>query len=513
MKSLKFLCLAIIFSIAYTQDPLYTENQHAKFLHGLAQSGLGFLDQDWLAKTLDPIPVFSFLVKVTYTYLGQNTFYFYYALLFGIYIYSLFGIASYLFKIDDYFPKYLTYLAIFIFIHSIEIKILGLKTNVHLHYGLAEQFVLGHRFQPSSFGVLVILSIYIFLLKKPFLAVLLLAVAATFHPTYLPSAAILTLSYMLITYKDQDKSALRKTLLIGVLGFISVFPVFIYMSIVFAPTSPEIWAKAMDIIINFRIPHHTLPEVWLNNLTAYVQITIMIFAIYLVRKTRLFTIMLLPFITAASLTIYQLLSQDNSLGFLFPWRVSAFLVPISTSIILAYWVSYIFERYHNQIDKNRKWVRLLAVVSISLLVIYGAVEQVYKLRYEDSTIPMMNFVKENKQPGETYLVPIKPERFWKLGKFWKFRLYTGAPIFVNVKSHPYKDIEVIEWYRRMRTAQSFYDFSGKKDSTSRCNILTELADNDNVTNVVLLDRDFELNCSNLSTLYEDNKYGVYKIID
>ena len=29
----------------------------------------------------------------------------------------------------------------------------------------------------------------------------------------------------------------------------------------------------------------------------------------------------------------------------------------------------------------------------------------------------------------------------------RFRLHTGAPIFVDVKSIPYKDVDVIEWPR------------------------------------------------------------------
>src|SRR5207302_3586528 len=35
-----------------------------------------------------------------------------------------------------------------------------------------------------------------------------------------------------------------------------------------------------------------------------------------------------------------------------------------------------------------------------------------------------------------------------------FRLSTGAPIFVDFKSIPYRDDEVIEWYERLRLAQA-----------------------------------------------------------
>src|SRR5690606_30750604 len=61
-----FLLLTLVFSTAYTQSPLFTSNQNQYFLHGLAHAGYGYLHEDWLANTLDPTPVFSYLVEITY---------------------------------------------------------------------------------------------------------------------------------------------------------------------------------------------------------------------------------------------------------------------------------------------------------------------------------------------------------------------------------------------------------------------------------------------------------------
>ena len=60
-----YLLLTLVFSTAYTQSPLFTSNQNQYFLHGLAHAGYGYLHEDWLANTLDPTPVFSFLVEIT----------------------------------------------------------------------------------------------------------------------------------------------------------------------------------------------------------------------------------------------------------------------------------------------------------------------------------------------------------------------------------------------------------------------------------------------------------------
>src|SRR5438105_2669284 len=63
------LVIAAAFVAAYGQAPLYYSNQNQYFLHGLAQAGHGFLGDDWLARSLDPTPVFTALVAFTAAYL------------------------------------------------------------------------------------------------------------------------------------------------------------------------------------------------------------------------------------------------------------------------------------------------------------------------------------------------------------------------------------------------------------------------------------------------------------
>src|SRR5437867_1808576 len=60
-----FLFWACVFAAVYCQAPLYYSNQNQYFLHGLADAGVGFLGDDWLANTKDPTPVFSLLVAAT----------------------------------------------------------------------------------------------------------------------------------------------------------------------------------------------------------------------------------------------------------------------------------------------------------------------------------------------------------------------------------------------------------------------------------------------------------------
>jgi len=71
---------------------------------------------------------------------------------------------------------------------------------------------------------------------------------------------------------------------------------------------------------------------------------------------------------------------------------------------------------------------------------------------------MMNFVSKNKSENDLYLIP---------DKFQEFRINTGAPVLVSYKSHPYKDVELLEWYRRYRLEKDFY----KNNKDDKCDYL------------------------------------------
>src|SRR3990170_1010331 len=88
------LAWGLLFSLVYAQSPLYTSNQNQYFLHGAARAGLGFLAQDWLARTVDSVPVFPLLVTWSYRYFHEALFYLYFALLCAVYLYSLTLIAN-----------------------------------------------------------------------------------------------------------------------------------------------------------------------------------------------------------------------------------------------------------------------------------------------------------------------------------------------------------------------------------------------------------------------------------
>ena len=499
----KFLLISLIFGLAYTQDPIYNsaENQNTKFLQGLANAGYGLLQEDWLANTIDPLPAFTWLVEKTYQYIhAEYMFYVYYLLLFGIYVSSILAIVNYIYNLKKSRLKSIVYLTAFIFIHIVHLKIFYFDIGRDLHYGVAGQYILGPVFQPSTFGVFIILSIYYALKNKYFLAVSLLALAATFHPTYLPSAGILTLSYQILIFKREKN--LVKIVLVGLLSLVLILPVLSYTSSTFTPTNLELWSKAQEIIVQLRIPHHSLPQFWLKRggYKACIQALLVVYALWLIRKSDLFSILLFPFVLAVLATIFQLLINNDTIAFIAPWRLSIFLMPIATSIILAEIISFIFKKYRVSILRNQQLIVRGSVVIISILVIAGTIEQFLSFGYGVTSNQMMDFVKDHKQSGDTYLIP--PDKT----KLYKFRLYTGAPIFINDKTHPYKDIEVLEWYDRLNKAREFYQIGDRS-----CQILEDLVSQYSITHVVL-DRDsYNLECSTIKEVYRNRKYRVAKI--
>jgi hypothetical protein len=247
-------------------------------------------------------------------------------------------------------------------------RVLGENWTYVLEDGFADQRLLGPVLQPSAFGVFLIFSVFLFLKGKPFLAVLFAALAATIHPTYLLSAAALTLTYMVISYCEDHN--LRKSFILGAIAILAVGPILIYVYSSFANTPPIPSAKAQEILVNFRIPFHAVVARWFD-WTAVVKILIVIWAAWLSRRTRLFLILIIPSGIALLLTIIQVLSQNNTLALLFPWRISTFILPLSLTVLVAIGVSRLFERFPNLNTKSEKWVLLVSYLIIGLTTMIG----------------------------------------------------------------------------------------------------------------------------------------------
>lgn len=510
--SIRWFLLTLIFGLAYTQSPLYSSSQNTYFLHGLAQSGVGWLSQDWLAQTADPVPVFSLLVRLIVSSVGEWFFYICHLIILGIYLYSILGIATLIYHINESKLKLGMYVIAVVALHS---ALFNPPVEFGYNYliwflqaGVAQQHLLGRVFQPSTFGVLILWSIYLFLGGRWWLAVACSSLAATLHPTYVLSVAVLTLAYLLAIFKttrefNQFKVGLWVSLITGVL----IFPIVGYVWLTFSPTSPEIFNRAQEILVNYRLIYQANPSQWFGQMAA-IQLIIVLVSLYLIRKTPLFIILLTLFVASVVLTLAQILTANKTLALLFPWRLSVFLVPLSSCLIVAHLINWLFQLFPEWLAKYSLLIQRGIVIVAMILPLYGILSMSMEFSNvaHANYIPMLKFVAATKQSHFLYLIPTK--RSQKGGEMQNFRLATGVPVLVDTKSHPYQDEAVVEWFERIKAASQFYEARGQ----IACQRLQILLSKYPITHLVMESDKFNSECGLLrNKIYSDAYFSVYKL--
>jgi hypothetical protein len=541
---LAFIFWSIVFGVAYTQAPLYYSNQNQYFLHGLTAAGCGDLDHDWLANTKDPTPIFSTVVALTARHLHEWFFYGYYFLILGLYFHTLVGLFGYLVgrmgKASERSPAAgslatsatsVCFVALLVVVHAgitrwVSAQLFGVDYPWFLQAGVAGQYVLGFGLQPSAFGVFLLASILAFVRGRPWRAVVWACLAAIIHATYLPAAAFLTLAYMLERYRQRGT---RDAVLLGALALALVLPTVVYNLVEFGPSAATDFAQSQYILAHVRIPHHAVVDRWLDAI-AWAQILWIMLGLFLARRSLLFLIILIPFLGSAVLTAIEYATDNDTLALLFPWRTSVLLVPLATTIVL----TRIVVSAVSWLEGRRLATKALVGASGFMICVCfagGLAVPIFELGYrtDRDELPMLDFVAKHHRQGNVYLVPVelpKPgattrgvyssnftpaPRRGKAGGFLaidlqRFRIYTGAPIYVDFKSIPYKDEEVLEWYRRIRWCTTIYGDAG----TPGANLRAELSAQ-GISHVVVpasgSNRFVELG----QPLYRDEAYCIFQV--
>jgi hypothetical protein len=486
-----------LFALAYAQTPLFGPNQDQYFLHGLARAGYGFLSGDWLAGTLDPTPLFSLLVEAVYRLTHWlPAFYLVYAHLLGVYYFSAIDICAevFSFRVSSAARWALT-LGVML-VHSVLFRAVIARAlpgwgGYLLEDGLAEQRILGAVLQPSVFGILLVVSIRFFLKRRPLAAVLLAVLAAAVHPTYLLCAAMLTLAYLIVmAVQDRDP---KRAVLTGGLALLCALPVALHTFSVFAGSSAAAVAEAYRILVHERLPHHAVPSYfWNPGMT--VKLILVALALFLIRRNRLFPVLLVPALVGAGLSFLQLATGSDALALLFPWRISSVLVPLSSLLILSAAIDLLFRHWRPAL----RWERVVPAAALGGMILLagaGAVKMALDSA-EAASQPergLYGYVSSHHQAGEVYLIPPKMEGF---------RLAAGSAAYIDFKSIPYRDLDVLEWYRRVQAINKLYL---EKD----CSVAEELRAQGAVTHLVLPVDDFPQGCPGTAEIYRDEYYGLY----
>ena len=510
---------AMLFACAYAQAPLYYSNQIQYCLHGVAAADDGPLHSDWLANTASPTPAFDAIVEFTAKYGHEYAFHGYYALLLGVYWCSLVGLFDHLAGDRATPRRRLAFSVLLMLVHSAFVRwasyrLFDADYPCYAHGWLAAQYVLGAVFQPSAFGVFLIAAIHQFVRGRIGPAAFLGA-ACLGHSTYLLPAGILALTFAGVLAMEGRRW--KGAMLLG-WSLLLVLPVLIYTTVNFRPTTPQAFTEATRILAEERIPHHCQPMQWFDGI-AGAQVGFMLFAWILSWRTRLFPIVGALLLVSALLTLIQLASDSHALALLFPWRSSVIVLPLATMIVLSRLTLLAGE-----------WVettpiRWLGIFALVFLAAAGLGIMVFRQGFATNTAeePLMAFVRENREPGDVYLIPVTlPKLSGNRGAissdfkplpsqradvrvipidFQRFRLGAGVPIYVDFKAIPYRDVDVLEW--RQRVAWNA-DVTKTRQVTRQ-----ELLDR-GITHVVVT-RDRDISVEGLAMLWEDENYRVYGV--
>jgi hypothetical protein len=517
---LEAVLLAAAFALAHTQSPLYYSNQNQYLLHGLAAGGYGHLKDDWLANTRDPTPLFSRLVELGYRTLGEWSFQPAYFLLLMGYFLSVRWLARALPGVPDTLTFRLAWAALFTAAHAAILRVAsvgltGVDYPWYFQAGLASQYLLGPGLQPSAFGVLLVTGVAAFAHGRPLLAAALFAGATVFHSTYLLPAGLFTL---VVVNRLGRERRFRTALAAGGVALLIVAPVVAYILTNFAPTTPKVFGDAQQLLADVRIPHHAVVSRWFDAVAA-AQLVWVAVGIALVRRTPLFPLLAVPAAGGLALTVVQLATGNDTLALLFPWRVSVVLVPVATAVVAV--------KLAAKLPPTRvgAWV---AGVGLAALTVGGVVVMAAGLGYRTADEDALySFVRENARPGDVYLLPVsfpavgagrgavsntfappprpRPGSNQIPADLQAFRLRTGAPIYVDFKSVPYADAEVLEWYGRMAQVQDWYR-RGNWDAFG----VREQFREKGITHVVAV-RGQEPPARFLELIHADAAYAVYRV--
>lgn len=484
------LLLGAWFFLVFPTEPLYFENQNTKFLHGMALAGIGHLDRDWTANTVDVMPIFTGIVYALHVATPPAVCYVVQILLFSIFLYAVVEIAGA--ALGDmavrhpWFP---------VCIGVITVASQFSNGGARVWGGVAKQYLLSPALEPQSFGVLFLLAVVWFLKKRTESALWLTAAPAIIHPGYVVPAGTLILAFLLVAWRDPDRS--RRPGLPAAFGSLAAASTsLVYLGLMILPSSAESWSQANEILAKVRIPRHAVPAAWFD-VDAAAKIVGCGLALWLVRKRSpdLFGIIGLCYGVALSLTLLAAAIDSNELGMISPWRISVYLVPLGLAVLLAWPVSVVLSRAGAGMPKGLGMI--LAVLAIAATA-RGAVEKVDLYRTEP-TADHVTYMRNSGDARTLYLTdPFD----------MNIRLRSGLPQLVSWKTHPYKDVEVLEWHRRFEHAARVFEGEG---AAIDCAALDEAIGTYGVTHLLLDDARKDVSCASATAVFEGGKARIYEL--
>ncbi|WP_088360678.1 DUF6798 domain-containing protein [Rhodomicrobium vannielii] len=485
------LALGPLFLAAWQMKPLYADNQNTKYLHALANAGFGQLGGDWLARTKDGLPLFTWLLEALYRGFGPGAFYAATLVSFTIFLFCALLIYDLIAKPRN-IPPY--GLAIFLAV----LFALAAATDLQqlVFSGFAEQYILGGYFQTADFGVLLLAAIVLFVKRQLALAMPCIIVGAAMHPGYVVPGAMLLAIFTLYEaahFDDAGRAAKIARLAICALGLAILMAISMALKGLFTPTDAQTQLEAHRILTDVRIPRHASLWVWLNQ-NVFIQFGLCLAAALLLPPGRLRFVIRLGLGAMAIFVLAAFLPHTETYRLIAPWRISVIMVPLASLSLCAVAIVRLYEAGR---FGGARPARIMAV-SAGVVLLCAAVGAGFTAAKFLKPAPAYeSFVTANLAPGQHYLTgPSRSE----------FRLATGAPQYITFKSHPYQDVEVLEWLRRLRAAQALY-----AGDAMDCAQLQRVAREDAVTHVLVTGKTPAVACPFAAEIFSDGGAKIFRL--
>ncbi|MBF0587949.1 MAG: hypothetical protein HQL53_02350 [Magnetococcales bacterium] len=503
---LQLTLFALLFALSTGGSCYYVSNQNAYFIHGLKLAGDNFLAGDWLASLPSPLPVFDQILRLLYITMGEKGFLVGYVFSMGVLGFGLMAISLRTFPLHRSVVQLGLFLVGLQFIFSaLFSKLLIMATvtskgQLLFTSGMAWQRLTTTGFEPASFGVGLVVALYLFISHRVYAAVFVTLLTCTLHTGLLLTSSLTVAAFLWILWREKGWSWRR---LIGLMLFAALFiaPVVIYVVINFGGESAEITQRARAFLAFKYIPYHVDARYWVSWETAW-YLFLMTTATYLVGRGTLRSFFLMLLLLGGGLSVVQYITRDPLLGLMFPWRASSYLVPLSSALILAWIVDRLPQMAPGLFKKSRRRAMLGVLLVFSMLLVGSGLYRMQSAVQQGEQGPdvdLMRHIRQHRTALDHYLVP-------QTQPMDRLRLYAGVPVYVNAKSHPFGNQAVLTWWDRGERVKAFYG----QLPAGGCFSPEEVQEAFGVTHVVV-ETEKRLQCPKRCESYRNTDYVLYAL--
>ena len=460
-----FILLSLLFVLTIQIFDIYKGNAN-HLIHSIKEFDDNKLQNDWIANQEHHIPLFAYFNYLLIKVFSSKSIYFIHSILLASCSLFLFLISKNLFPKLKIRNLYILWFAFFTILYH----------ENSFFSGVAGQSVIDEGYQPASYGILFFIGIYFFLIEKNFLSILFICLGASFHPTYVLHSGFLLLG--ILGYNFWSKKYLN-CIKIGIIYSLLILPITLFIILNFFTIDKNLIVIGQEILLD-RIPHHADIHNWLSYKDTFFFATYL-YSLYLMRNNKRFLIFFSIFgLCPILLSISQYFVNINSLALAFPWRSSVFITPISTIIILSYFLEKI------KLEEFR--FKLLSYFFLVITITFFFIKSHYikNLNNEfQNKLALTQEIRKNFDLIERLLVPTHLQYI---------RMNSGLPIFVDWKHHAFRYDQIIEWKERVKLADGFFISKSENEKLLK---LKKIQDIEFISHILIKKNELKVGCYNL----------------